>query len=225
MFALIGWLALGFVLADDGALQMASVKPKANTDVKNDPDTIREVNQLIEQGWGQLQMGKPAEALPLLDKAAKLAPKNASVLVGLGWALLKTDDLDAAEKYFKRAIVVDSRSWSALHGLGQLSFLRGNFTAAKAYLNKIPPREAEAWLTLAKINLLQGQYDEAADWARKLAATGNDSDLVGHIMAAAIVGELDDDLRKEIEPPKRKGTPEADRSGKPPLKPSGKAAN
>jgi hypothetical protein len=43
-------------------------------------------------------------------------------------------------------------------------------------------------------------------------------------LAASIVGELDDELRKEIEPPKRKSTAEADRPGKPAAKPTRKAA-
>lgn len=229
MFALVGWLVLGLANAEDGTLELASAKPKAKADAKsdpkNDPRTALVVIQLVEEGWTRLNTGRPAEALTRLEKAVELSPRNTGALSGLGWALLRTDEPDAAEGFFKRALAVDPKNWFAQHGLGQISFLRRNYTAAEAYLRKAPGLAPEAWLTLAKINLLQGQYDEAAEWARKLVTSNNDSDLVGHILAAAIVGELDDDLRKEIEPPKRKGTPEADRPGKPSLKPSGKAAN
>jgi len=224
MFALVGYLVLSVAAGDDVVLQVAAAKPKQQRSAEPEPTIGFEVIQLIEDGWTRIYTGKAAEALDLLNKAVEMAPKNAAALSGLGWALLKTDDPDSAEKYFRRAIVVDPGNKSALHGMGEINYLRHNYTAAEAYLRKVPPVDPAAWLTLAKINLLQGHYEEAAKWTQKVRAWGNEDDLVGHILAASIVGELDDELRAQIEPPKRKKTAAANPPAKATAKPRGKSA-
>ena len=94
----------------------------------------------------------PGQAIPLLERALSIAEKRlgpehdgvAEPLIGLGWALLRAGDVDAAQARFDRALRVTEstvgpahpRAADALDGLGRVALRRGDHALARRYFER-----------------------------------------------------------------------------------------
>ena len=157
-------------------------------------------SQLAQEGCQLWQSGRPAEAIPLFERAVKLDPKNAEAWNGLGWARLKTGKAQAAEHAFQKVLSLNSDHPAALNGLGQIYLAQKKYGEAETYLLKAGPRVPAAWYGLAQLYLLQGKLDQAEEWARKIVDSGQGDARARALLQAAKDKKLSDELRLMIEP-------------------------
>jgi superkiller protein 3 len=164
---------------------------------------------LEQAGWTAWQAGKLDEARDKFSRAVKLDPKLVNAWNGLGWAQLNGGNADEGEKAFRKALELEPNFPAALNGVGQISFSRRQYDKAEKELLQAAPSAPAAWWTLARIYLLQGKFDEARKWAQKTVDSPGGKEAEP-LLAAAKSGKLDDNLRKQIEPP-RPVSPEVQR--------------
>lgn len=100
-------------------------------------------------GWGLIQLGRYAEALPHLDEALDISPDLNYALDSRGWAHLGLGNYDAARADFERAIQLDEPY--AYYGLGSLYRELGNNRLALEYVR--------AYLKSAGESAVQGALD------------------------------------------------------------------
>ncbi len=62
------------------------------------------------------------------------------------------------------------------------------------------PAAPAAWYGLARLYLLEGKFDEAKKWAKKLVDSGQADESARQMLKAAEEKKLDDNLRRMIEP-------------------------
>ena len=63
------------------------------------------------------------------------------------------------------------------------------------------PQAPAAWYGLARLYLLQGNFDQAAEFAGKLVDSGQADEVAKKMLTAARSRQLSDALRVIIEPP------------------------
>ena len=80
---------------------------------------------------------KYQEAIPPLQSAEKLATLDADIQNLLGFTHRKTGKLDAAARYYKRALEINPKHKGALEYQGDLFLMRGDKDAARANLAKL----------------------------------------------------------------------------------------
>ena len=80
---------------------------------------------------------KYQEAIPPLQSAEKLATTDADIQNLLGFTHRKTDKLDAAASYYKRALEIDPKHKGALEYQGELFLMLGDKDAAADNLAKL----------------------------------------------------------------------------------------
>ncbi|GAA5484734.1 protein kinase domain-containing protein [Haloferula sargassicola] len=135
--------------------------------------------KLSDEGWKLWQSGRPTEARAKFEEAVKLRSDDAKAWNGLGWACLNSGDPDSAEEAFDKVLALEPGHPAALNGLGQIALSKRDDEQAERYLHQAADRNATAaWFGLARLYLLQGRYDEAEEWARRLdqsAAHSEDS--------------------------------------------------
>jgi tetratricopeptide (TPR) repeat protein len=100
-------------------------------------------------GWGLIQLGRYAEALPHLDEALDISPDLNYALDSRGWAHLGLGNYDAARADFERAIQLDEPY--SYYGLGALYRELGNNRLALEYVR--------AYLKSAGDSAVQGALD------------------------------------------------------------------
>jgi tetratricopeptide (TPR) repeat protein len=69
-------------------------------------------------GLTEVDLGKPKEALPLLDKARELDPASPAPLLGLGKAYVALRDFGAANQSYVKAAALNPRLAEAWYGVG-----------------------------------------------------------------------------------------------------------
>ncbi len=67
-----------------------------------------------------LDAHQAANALPLLERYHKAAPKNVSVMLDLALAYYDTKSVDKAEQVTKKALVVEPKNSTAMYNLGAI---------------------------------------------------------------------------------------------------------
>lgn len=102
-----------------------------------------EAGPMVEQGVAKLKEKDYASAIPLLQKALTLIPKNAAVWTNLGLAQQNTDNFQAAKTSYQKAYDLDNKgSVGNLYLIATITENYGNGTAAlalyKKYLTKDP---------------------------------------------------------------------------------------
>lgn len=138
--------------------------------------------------------GRMADALPLLEKAAALAPDEPIVWQRLGEVRLKNNQTDGAATAFATVLRLRPNDVHALFGLARCDLQAGRLTAARSRLQEavaanpdFPGAQsllATVWERLGNTAAAQaarlrvrgdGRYTEAPDpWAVDLAAFGHD---------------------------------------------------
>jgi serine/threonine protein kinase/Flp pilus assembly protein TadD len=165
------------------------------------PATSRETAaELSQQGWLLWRQGQVDRAIAKFSAAAKLEPKDANVLNGLGWASFGSNR-QVAEKAFQQAIALNPDHGGALNGLGQLYLAQRKYDLAEKYLLKASPDASAAWYGLTRVYLLQGKFAEAEKWAQKLVDSGEKDEDTRRLLQAAKEKRLNKELRSAIEPP------------------------
>ena len=174
----------------------------ADPTVATEPASAADVNasQLAQEGWQLWQSGRPAEAIPKFERAAKLDPKNPESWNGLGWATFNTGRAQEAEKAFQNVLSLNPNHPAALNGLGQIYLAQKKYGEAETYLLKAGPRAPAAWYGLAKLYLIQGKFEQAEKWARMMVDSGQGDDLARRMLEAAREKHLSDGLRFSLEP-------------------------
>ncbi len=136
-----------------------------------------------EFGWKALgaifkQMGRGAEALLPMEKAAALSPDDVEAQYNLGVTLQEVGRFTDAEATYRRALKVDPRYIDACINLGILLRNQDRLDEAKALLEraiKIAPNNAEALSSLGIVYKDMEQMDKAESTLRRALKIKPDS--------------------------------------------------
>ena len=115
----------------------------------------------------QIAQKKWADAIVTLQQAIALAPREATLIGGLGRVYLQKRDFPAAEKELKAALQLDANNLVYLKDLGSTYYLSGNCPATLATLDviaKAEPPASGAWFIRALC------YDKLHQFKPALAA-------------------------------------------------------
>jgi superkiller protein 3 len=116
-------------------------------------------------GLALFATGRDAESETLLQRAVDGGLRNADVLIALGRARLRLDDIDGAEKAIQSLTAENSRSASVLMLQGDIADARHDWAAAEsAYRDAIAadPQVPHGHYSLGLTLYKQRRYDEAA---------------------------------------------------------------
>ena len=134
------------------------------------------------EAWQLWSSGQPNKAIDLFRELTKSNPKDANLLNGLGWSLLNSGEAKEAHETFIALIKLEPKHVAGLNGAGQSALALHDWTKAEEYLKKgsdafleqipeaklIAPNLPAAWFGLARVHLVQGNYDQAIEWAEKI---------------------------------------------------------
>ena len=134
------------------------------------------------EAWQMWSSGQPQKAIPLFRELIKSNPEDTNLLNGLGWSLLNTGEAKEAHETFIKLIKLDPKHGAGLNGAGQSALALHEWAKAEEYLKKgsdafleeVPEAKLTAqnlpaaWFGLARLHLLQGNYDKAIEWAEKI---------------------------------------------------------
>jgi len=110
-------------------------------------------------------LGKPNEAIKVLEQRLKTGPVAVFPVAGLGMAFLAQGDFDQAEKRQRQAIAMDSEYPLAWLGLGKVLAYQKKPEPAEAAFRKalkLAPSLIDAALGLSDLLVQQGKLEEAA---------------------------------------------------------------
>lgn len=147
----------------------------------------RDVNALHLLGLIRHQTGRHAEAVETIQQAISLqSPLSPILLNNLGAVFQAIGRLDEAADAYRRAIRTKADDPTAYHHLGRLLASRGQTQAA-----------AEAWQTLANLQLERAQPEEALVYFRLAQEFLPDSAAVQHGLATALanLGRLEEAVK------------------------------
>ena len=183
---------------------------KGVANVAQDKDTdkrianIAKAEEISQQGWALWGEQKFSKSASKFSKAYKLDPKSEAILNGWGWSLIHIGETKKALEKFEECLAINETHGGAINGAGQCSMRLGDFEKAETYFRRAGKNGGVALYTLAKLELLNGKFDEAKKTIEKADATGQFSKepmakSLAKMKAAAEAGKLDDDYRKELE--------------------------
>lgn len=111
--------------------------------------------------WGQ---GRAEEAIPLLDQAKAMSPRDPNVLHLAGLCQYQLGDVEGAEKAYRGAIGAEPDFAPPYYNLGSLKQDQGEVETARTLYEKavsLDPNYAQAIASLADLDAKAGRYDEA----------------------------------------------------------------
>ncbi len=124
-----------------------------------------------------LQLGRPSDALPFLERAAEIVPKSAVYRNNLGLVFPPLGRLDDAIACFGAAISLDPNLAAAHNSLGNALRLKGNYVAAAESCQtaiKLAPTFAEGHSNLGNAMMSLERYNDARNcYERALAINPN----------------------------------------------------
>jgi len=125
------FIVLGFslVFALPGTAFASGGPSDAPVVVPTDPDITNAKKAIKDKNWDK--------AIELLNKAAVRDGKNADLYNLLGYSERKRVNLDAAFKYYERALVLDPKHRGAHEYIGEAYLMTGNLTKAEEHLAKL----------------------------------------------------------------------------------------
>lgn len=135
----------------ENAVEARRVIVEAERDARANPD---DGHAQFAYGLSLLNLGRYAEAKPVLVRAEELLPDEAWPANALGWLLLRQRDYAGALPHFQHAVKLDPDYGEAYQSLGWTLFSLGRFAEAEAAYSraaKLEPRESGlaadyAWL-------------------------------------------------------------------------------
>jgi len=165
-------------------------------------EQIEKAEELSTAGWELWKQRKYSEAAKRFEQSVKLDPEGVNAWNGLGWSQFNGGESLQAVVAFERCVKLAPKHGAALNGLGQTHFLWKEYDKAEKYLLEAEKLGASAaWLSLAKLYLLKGEFEKAKPWASKIAEQTPQNESAQQMLAAAKAGKLDDALRRLLEPP------------------------
>ena len=165
------------------------------------PRDVRKATGLAAEGWELWRKRQYAQAEEKFDAVVKLDPESTNAWSGLGWSRFNGGDSLGGEKAFKRCLELDPGHPAAQNGLGQIYFFRRQYDKAKEHWLPVAERTPASWYGLTKTYLLEGDFEKAAKWAKKVVGQQPDDPTARMMLEAAQAKELSPELRKLIEPP------------------------
>ena len=169
-----------------------------------------ESEALGQKGWQLWSEQKYAEAAQQFVAAIKLDPKSPSHWNGLGWSLFHSGQRDKAADAFNQCLKLDENWQAATNGLGQIAYAKRDYLQAKEWFLKAPNASA-AQHTLICVYLLTGEYEKAAKLSAELLqalpegiedpSIATQRAWLAELNAAAVLKDIPDALRQQIEPP------------------------
>jgi tetratricopeptide (TPR) repeat protein len=118
-------------------------------------------------------VGRPAEALPLLQDLLQLRPRDPAVFVNVGHSLFLLNRLDEAARYFSTALQLDPVNSVALQNLARVRILQGEVSESiRLYRAAIAanPDWADSRRRLAIALLMEGEIPAAILQLEQIAA-------------------------------------------------------
>ncbi len=115
-------------------------------------------------GLALIALGRPAEALPHCEEAARLRPDLAALHDNLGTALRALDRLDDARAAYAEAIRLDARMAAAHANLGLVLLEQARYDEARSLLSRattLEPSRAVYWEYLADCHERSGEHNAA----------------------------------------------------------------
>ena len=110
------------------------------------------------------QQGRPAEALPLLERACRIRPSSGPTQMCLGLALLGMGRHADAEKALLAAVALDPKSHETWANLGAAKAMRGQIDQAIDAFGRsveLNPTYAHGWTAMGSALYLLGRAQEA----------------------------------------------------------------
>jgi len=137
------------------------------------------------------------QTIETLERATRLDPANARILLDLGRAYGLRYDYDAAERCLEKAVRVAPQRREALAEAGRRCQEFGNYEMAKRYFERAAePNGASAgvFVTLAELNERHARLEESNHWvARALAAQADHpAALLTRARLSRLGGKLED---------------------------------
>ncbi len=144
-----------------------------NPYLENVPSISGDIKARFEAGVAAMEIKNWAEAALIFEDMTVTAPKLSGPWVNLGIAHYQTDDFEAAETSWSRAIQINPMNLDAYNRLAILKRERGDFAAAETfYLNSLAkwPDNAEAHCNLGILyDLYMGLWPKALAEYQKCA--------------------------------------------------------
>ncbi|MBP7147590.1 MAG: sulfatase-like hydrolase/transferase [Acidobacteria bacterium] len=130
---------------------------------RTDPKDRREFMVLFHEAVTASQNGQAAKVLPLFDQLEQVEPKNLTLLLEKGNALIGAGRFDDALALFQRGVAVDPEFVVGWHRIGQLLDQRHDVRGAEAAYRKAVEADPDTVMSLkalAAICYSQGRYKE-----------------------------------------------------------------
>ncbi len=156
---------------------------------------------LLAQATKFLRAGRPADAIPPLREAARLAPFNATIQHDLGLACLDADFLPEAVAALQSATAANPRYTDAWFRLGVALERLGDAGGAVAAYDKateLLPSHTEAWFRAGALVFTLGHVEEAAGCFRRAAASGPKTSFGRLGAARALLAENRDSEAEKV---------------------------
>lgn len=120
---------------------------------------------LVQEAAWELRNGKAAEARAVIDAAVKADPTNLRAVMTLKAVYGSQKQLGEGVKRMREAAATQPKSAVAQDLLGSVLLSSGDRVGARAAFeaaNKLDPSYAQADMSLAKLDVLEGKFDDAA---------------------------------------------------------------
>lgn len=129
---------------------------------------------LNDLGYTLIRMGRPRDAVGVLERSVKLNPDLPVSIINLGEAYARSRQLGKAVAAYERALTFAPKAIDVLLPLGRLYASLNRLADSARYLRdaaRVAPRNADVWQVLGAVLLADGQLDEserALDEAQRL---------------------------------------------------------
>jgi predicted TPR repeat methyltransferase len=146
------------------------------------------------------QVGRPGDAAPLLERAAKLRPMDAAIAYNLGHALAQSGRIDAAIEAFARSLELEPARTATMVDLGLALLTRqrpGDAERAVAVLWQAQSKpDAGARMAVVQHGLsvgllVTGQIEQSISAARSAIASNADYAAAHHQLGLALAARRD----------------------------------
>lgn len=171
------WLALRAQQKTDPAAAAASVEAEARV--------------LVSQGEELMKVKELDRAWVYLQLAARLAPDLVDTWDALGVAYTYGGQLPEAERAMRRCLELDPGHARAYHVLGDLNFYSGDNKKARENWEKAGAKRA-----LARLDLLENRFADAAPIIRDLERETPDDRYIKIMREALRLGHLTPEMRR-----------------------------
>lgn len=141
-----------------------------------------------EKGVEALNKDKVGDARKHFEKAIEKHSNYASAYNMLGITFIREKDAQRSQQAFEKAVAIDGNFAPAYTNLAKIYFAQRNMGRCEELLQKsltADPRNAETLAILSQVNLMVGNYEQAAANARRVHEIPQHKDYaVAHFIAA-----------------------------------------